>query len=77
MLNIFSCAYWPSVCLPWKNVYFTHFFTGFFFVRELYDCLYILDVNPLLIISFESIFSHSVGCIFGYFLCCAKVSKVN
>ena len=21
MSNIFSCAYWPSVCLLWKNVY--------------------------------------------------------
>ena len=21
MLNIFSCAYWPCVCLPWRNVY--------------------------------------------------------
>ena len=21
MLSIFSCAYWPSVCLPWRNVY--------------------------------------------------------
>ena len=21
MLSIFSCACWPSVCLPWKNVY--------------------------------------------------------
>ena len=21
MLNIFSCAFWPSVCLLWRNVY--------------------------------------------------------
>ena len=20
MLSIFSCAYWPCVCLPWRNV---------------------------------------------------------
>ena len=28
------------------------------------SCLYILDVNPLLVISFANIFSHSVGCLF-------------
>ena len=28
------------------------------------DCLYILDINPLLVITFASIFSYSVGCLF-------------
>ena len=28
------------------------------------SCLYILDINPLLVISFANIFSHSVGCLF-------------
>ena len=28
------------------------------------SCLYILDTNPLLVISFANIFSHSVGCLF-------------
>ena len=22
MLSIFSCAFWPSVCFLWRNVYF-------------------------------------------------------
>ena len=28
------------------------------------SCLYILDINPLLVMSFANIFSHSVGCLF-------------
>ena len=28
------------------------------------SCLYILDINPLLVISPTNIFSHSVGCLF-------------
>ena len=27
------------------------------------NCLYILDMNPLAVISFANIFSHSVGCL--------------
>ena len=28
------------------------------------NCLYMLDINPLLVISFANIFSHSIGCLF-------------
>ena len=28
------------------------------------SCLYILEINPLLVASFANIFSHSVGCLF-------------
>ena len=28
------------------------------------SCIYILDINPLYVISFANIFSHSVGCLF-------------
>ena len=34
------------------------------------SCLYILEINPLLITSFSNIFSHAVGCLFGFFCCC-------
>ena len=27
------------------------------------SCLYILDINPLLIVSFANVFSHSIGCL--------------
>ena len=43
------------------------------------SCLHILEIKPLLVASFATIFSHSVGCLFGVFclcfygfLCCAK-----
>src|SRR5512145_3065628 len=35
------------------------------------SCLYILEIKLLSVASFETIFSHSVSCLFG-FLCCAK-----
>ena len=40
MLSIFSCAFWPSVCLVWRNVYLgllTSFWLGYFFVVELHE----------------------------------------
>ena len=35
MLSIFSRAFWPSICLRWRNVYFilVPFFLDFFFIR--------------------------------------------
>ena len=39
MLSIFSCTYWPSVCLLWRNVYLgilPIFLLDFFVVVELY-----------------------------------------
>ena len=36
----------------------------FFFMLSYMICLYMLDINPLLIISLANIFSHSVGCLF-------------
>ena len=72
MLSIFSCASWPSVCLLWKNVYqiFCPFFDWvvclflFFFNIELYELFIFLNINPLSVISFASIFSYSIGCLF-------------
>ena len=43
-------------------------------------CLYILEINPLLIASFANIFSLFVGCLFVCFycfLCCAKAFEFN
>ena len=67
MLNIFSCACWPSVCLLWKNVYsgLLPIFNQVvcFLILNCRRCLYILDIKLLLVI-FANIFSHSVGCLF-------------
>ena len=45
---------------------FSHFLTGFFVFLTLscISCLYILEINPLSVVSFAIIFSHSEGCLF-------------
>ena len=35
-----------------------------FFDVELLSCLCMLDINPISVISFANIFSHSIGCLF-------------
>ena len=42
-------------------------------------CLYILEINPLLVASLANIFSHSLGflCLVYGFLCCAETLKSN
>ena len=39
-----------------------------FLLLSCISCLYILEIKPLLVASFETIFSHSVGCLFGFFV---------
>ena len=83
MLNIFSRAYWPSVCLLWKKCLFKCsayvFNQVVFLILSCMSNLYILDLNPLLIISFTNIFPHSVSCLFAllidffFFFCCTKI----
>ena len=36
----------------------------FSLILSFMNCLYILEINPLLVASFANIFSHSVGCLF-------------
>jgi len=45
---------------------FSHFFIGLFvfLVLSYMSCLYILEINPLSVVSFVIIFSHSEGCPF-------------
>ena len=45
---------------------FTHFLIGsfVFMVLSCISCLYILEINLLLVVSFAIIFSHSEGCLF-------------
>ena len=35
-----------------------------FLILSCMSCLYILDINPLLVTLFADIFSHSIGCLF-------------
>ena len=68
MLRIFSCAYWPSMYFLWRNVYLDLlriFWLGcLVFLLSCTSCLYILEIKPLLVALFASIFSQSVECLF-------------
>ena len=60
---------------------FSHFLIGLFVFLALscMSCLYILEINPLSVVSFAIIFSHSEGSFhLAYsFLCCAKAFKFH
>ena len=45
---------------------FPHFLIGLFvfLVLSYMGCLYILEINPLSVVSFAIMFSHSEGCLF-------------
>ena len=56
---------------------FSHFLIGLFAFLALscMSCLYILEINPLSLVSFAIIFSHSVGCLFTLLMLCFAVQK--
>ena len=58
-LSIFSCVFWPSLCLLWINVYFSFpiFQTGLFvfLILSCMSCFYILENNPLSVASLANI----------------------
>ena len=61
---------------------FAHVLIGLFVVLVLscMNCLYVLEINPVSVVSFAIIFSHSEGMSFHLaysFLCCAKAFKFN
>jgi len=57
---------------------FPHFLIGLFVFLALscMSCLYILEINPLSVVSFAIIFSHFEGYLFTL-LCCAIAFKFN
>ena len=57
---------------------FCHFLIGFFVFLALscMSCLYILEINPLSVVSFAIIFSHSEGCIFTLLIVSFAVQKL-
>ena len=79
MLTIFSCPYWPSVCLFCEKCLFRsadHFSVGLFDkVCKLYLC--VLDINALVDIWFANIFSHLVVCLFISLLVSFAVQKIK
>ena len=57
---------------------FPHFLIGLFvfLVLSCMSCLYILEINPLSVVSFAIIFSHSVGCHFALLMVSFAVQKL-
>ena len=87
ILSIFSCAFWPSVCLLSRNVYLNLppiFWLGclalllslLFLILSCMSCLHILEINLLSVTSFANIFSHSVGCLFIFLMVFFAVQKL-
>ena len=69
--HLFMCLL-TIVCLLWRNVclsLFPTFLIGLFvfLVLSYMSCLYILEINPLSVVSFAILFSHSEGCLFTLF----------
>ena len=57
---------------------FSHFLIGLFvfLVLSCMSCLYILEINPLSVVSFPIIFSHSEGCLFTLLIVSFAVQKL-
>ena len=57
---------------------FSHFLIGLFVFLALSSMsrLYILEINPLSVVSFAIIFSHSEGCLFTLFIVSSAVQKL-
>ena len=56
-----------------------HFWIGLFgfLISICMSCLYILEINPLSVVSFAVIFSHSEGCLFVLFMVFAVQKLLN
>ena len=56
---------------------FSYFLIGFFFlVLSCMSCLYILEINPLSVVSFAITFSHSEGCLLTLLIVSFAVQKL-
>ena len=57
---------------------FPHFLIGLFvfLVLNCMSCLYVLEINPLSVVSFAIIFSHSEGCLFIWLMVSFAVKKL-
>ena len=72
-----SCACWPYVTLGKMSIQIPcSFFNQLLFLLACMSCLYILNINPLWVISFINISSHSVRCLFVLLVVSFTVQKL-
>ena len=68
IISIFLNAYWPFVCLLWRNVCLRllpiFLLDCLILLLSYMSSLYILEIKTLLVSSFANIFSQSDGCLF-------------
>ena len=63
-------------CLFRSSVPFSIGLLGVFLLLSCINCLYILEIKPFKVASFETIFSHYIGCLFGFFMVSFAVQKL-
>ena len=73
--HLFMC----HLCLFWRDVCFSllpNFWLRLLLLLSSMSCLYILKIKPSSVASFANIFSHSVGCLFVFFMVSFAVQKL-
>ena len=75
--HLFRCLL--AICLLWRNACWglsATFWLGCLFFLSCMSCLYILEINPLSVVSFAIVSSHSEGCLFTLLIVSFAVIKL-